>query len=78
MKKILLLVCLSLCLAGCAYFWDSIMSAPGPQVVYERPQTRQVENGKTTSTNWWTGDGKSNWCYCWENKNQTICSGDCR
>ena len=52
MKRILFLIGLSLCLPGCAYFWDSIMSTPGPQVVHERTQTKQVGDGKETSSNW--------------------------
>jgi hypothetical protein len=78
MKRILLLIGLSLCLSGCAYFWESVLSAPGPQVVNERTQTKQVGDVTETSTNWWTGDGKSHWCYCSETKGRKVCSGDCR
>ena len=78
MKRIIFLVSLLFFVSGCAAVWDSIMSTPGPQVVHERTQTRQVGDGKETSTNWWTGDGKSHWCYCWESKGEKVCSGDCR
>lgn len=78
MKKILVFILFSFSITGCAAVWDSIMSTPGPQVVNERTQTRQVGDTTQTSTNWWTGDGKSHWCYCSESKGLKTCSGDCR
>ena len=78
MKKAILFISLSLCLSGCAYFWESVLSAPGPQVVHERTWEKEAKGGKVSQSNWWTGDGQSHWCYCWESKGTKVCSGDCR
>jgi len=64
--------------SGCIYLVESILSSPGPTVIIEWTQIRKVGDGKATSTNWINGDGQSHWYYCWETKEQIICSGECR